>query len=283
MNEVTTHKGQEIHHVVGTSAHDIAESYGRAMKFHERNGGVTRAVRERLNRERKAAEADLDIVDAEVVGAPAGPDPADVAEALTKLQAELESPEFAEAFNADVDAIVAAKAADEAKADTDAATLDPEPEPDVPELTDDMIAGMDRNIRLARAKAESREKKQAMAAGKPVPATPVIDWMERNPTNTLTSTGRPKNGTGAAKSTGARRGGPLPEFLIDGKVMALKSRPFTLTYLAEKVDKKKGTTKAFRDMLVAAGIADPDHSAWTHTLADGRVLEARLPSGSKAS
>lgn len=97
-------------------------------------------------------------------------------------------------------AVVEAKIADaQPTIDTEAARKN------APALAAGEIAGLDGLTRYNMAKAEKRAVDAAKKAGKPKPATPVIDWINAHPTKTREAT--PKASTGSTSS----RGPSVPE------------------------------------------------------------------------
>lgn len=65
-------------------------------------------------------------------------------------------------------------------------------------------------------------------------------------------------------------------YSVNGKARVVRTspRPYTLSYLAGEVIGGGGATKILRDLLAKAGVTDPEHTEWEHTLDNGKVIGA---------
>jgi hypothetical protein len=192
----------------------------------------------------------------EVPAANTGPSDADVAEALGKLKAELESPEMAKAIAADLPVGVHA----------------------------------DRNARLEAAKLEAKAlgawKASGASNGRPV--TPNLDALEaERAAIPRTTTGAKAVATKAPTpaGTGKARQADGIRFYRNGKPMPdSQNKLSSVAYQATKgmgSDGGRLSTAALTDLLHQAGIAHPESSAWEHTLANGVIIAATMPGTGK--
>lgn len=145
-----------------------------------------------------------------------------------------------------------------------------------PALVDQAIVAQDGDVWV-----KANEERQALKAwkdgdkkGNP-PATPNLDLINGE-TITPTRKARGTRKAGAAKATA--KAGPAVRLYHDGKPMPDSQNKLSSVAYYHTKDVAKGKprvgTDDLRAILAKAGIADPEHTAWSHTLANGVVLSS---------
>lgn len=114
------------------------------------------------------------------------------------------------------------------------------------------------------------------------PATPNLDKI--NGENTAPA---PRKRSARSTSTTPKATGPAVRLAHNGKPMPDSQNKLSSVAYYHTKDVEPGkprvSTDALRAILAKAGIADPEHSAWSHELANGVVLSATLEGASNAA
>lgn len=78
---------------------------------------------------------------------------------------------------------------------------------------------------------------------------------------------------------------PSVIYSINGKARVVRTspRPYTFSYLAGEVVGGKGASAALRAELAKLGVADPEHTEWSVTLANGKAVSATFGDPPQAS
>lgn len=149
--------------------------------------------------------------------------------------------------------------------------------PSKPKMTGEQIAAMDAPTRHGLAQQEREALTAATVAGKPRPATPVLDWMTVNPEQVRTrkvGTARgvlPPEPAAFAYWIGAT-GSPVADRLV-------AVTQHSLSYMAgytRTTDAPRVPSSDLLTMLREQGITDHENEAWTLTLPQcGRIVAHR--------
>jgi hypothetical protein len=115
------------------------------------------------------------------------------------------------------------------------------------------------------------------------PATPNLDTIQKEhdmPENM-------KSASKKAKSTGTGRARLGVSYVVDGRIMQMKNRPYTLGYLAFEhsagINGDRMSTADFRALLVKLGVADPNAPFSPVVLANGKQIEGIVLGSSTVS
>jgi hypothetical protein len=115
------------------------------------------------------------------------------------------------------------------------------------------------------------------------PATPNLDTIQKEhdmPENM-------KSASKKAKSTGTGRARLGVSYVVDGRIMQMKNRPYTLGYLAFEhsagINGDRMSTADFRALLVKLGVADPNAPFSPVVLANGKQIEGIVLGSTTAS
>lgn len=129
-------------------------------------------------------------------------------------------------------------------------------------------ADMDRLDRIAAAKVEAAAVKAALAADKPVPPTPVLDWM----TNKMEK-----------RQPRVPRSARIPmRYFRNGKPINERYNDTGLSYMAFRFtkgidgDAARIPTAKFIDLLVEGGATDPRQADFDVKLSNGLTISGRV-------
>lgn len=156
----------------------------------------------------------------------------------------------------------------------------PEPaEPQAIEVTD----GASRNARTAAAREEHAALKAwsigqgIMPDASPKPATPNLDAVEAESKHPGGKPGKPRTGASPVASTKTAKEVTV-RFEIDGKpVGATQNRLSAISRVTATADAPRWPAPQLRAWLVEQGITEPETSAWSIELPNGRTIGATLP------